>query len=172
VKDVAIAILNYNGKNHLETFLPSVIQHSEQASIYVIDNGSTDQSLSFLSNKYPEIKLVKNSANFGFAGGYNEGMKSINEELVVLLNSDVEVTKDWLIPLVEAMKDTLIAGCQPKIKSYLDRENFEHAGACGGFIDKDYFPFCRGRILKNVEKDTGQFDNSDSKLGFQRNGRI
>jgi GT2 family glycosyltransferase len=162
VKDVAIAILNYNGKNHLETFLPSVIQNSDQATIYVIDNGSTDESLSFLSNKYPEIKLVKNSAKFGFAGGYNEGMKSINEELVVLLNSDVEVTKDWLIPLVEAMNDTLIAGCQPKIKSYLDRENFEHAGACGGFIDKDYFPFCRGRILKNVEKDTGQFDNSEN----------
>jgi GT2 family glycosyltransferase len=161
VKNIAIAILNYNGKNHLETFLPSVLENSEQALIYVIDNASTDGSIEFLNNKFPEVKIITNSLNYGFAGGYNEGMKLINEELVVLLNSDVEVTKDWLVPLIEAMKDQSIAGCQPKIKSYLEREKFEHAGACGGFIDKDYFPFCRGRIFNQVEIDKGQYDNPE-----------
>jgi GT2 family glycosyltransferase len=159
VKNVAIAILNYNGKNHLETFLPSVIQNSEQATIYVIDNASSDDSITFLNSTYPEIKIIENSANFGFAGGYNEGMKTINEELVVLLNSDVEVTKNWLNPLIESMNNASIAGCQPKIKSYLEREKFEHAGACGGFIDKNYFPFCRGRILNHIEIDKEQYDN-------------
>jgi GT2 family glycosyltransferase len=159
VKNVAIAILNYNGKNHLETFLPSVIQNSEQATIYVIDNASSDDSITFLNSNYPEIKIIENSANFGFAGGYNEGMKTINEELVVLLNSDVEVTKNWLNPLIESMNNASIAGCQPKIKSYLEREKFEHAGACGGFIDKNYFPFCRGRILNHIEIDKEQYDN-------------
>ena len=159
MKNVAIAILNYNGKNHLETFLPSVIQNSEQATIYVIDNASSDDSITFLNSTYPEIKIIENSANFGFAGGYNEGMKTINEELVVLLNSDVEVTKNWLNPLIESMNNASIAGCQPKIKSYLEREKFEHAGACGGFIDKNYFPFCRGRILNHIEIDKEQYDN-------------
>ncbi len=159
MKNVAIAILNYNGKNHLETFLPSVIQNSEQATIYVIDNASSDDSITFLNSNYPEIKIIENSANFGFAGGYNEGMKTINEELVVLLNSDVEVTKNWLNPLIESMNNASIAGCQPKIKSYLEREKFEHAGACGGFIDKNYFPFCRGRILNHIEIDKEQYDN-------------
>lgn len=159
---VAVAILNYNGKNHLETFLPSVIQNSEQAKIYVIDNSSTDDSIAFLNSHYPEIKIVQNSSNLGFAEGYNEGMKSINEEFVVLLNSDVEVTNDWLNPLLECMIDKNIAGCQPKIKSYLERKKFEHAGACGGFLDKDYFPFCRGRILNHIENDLGQYNNQEN----------
>jgi GT2 family glycosyltransferase len=162
VENVAIAILNYNGKNHLETFLPSVTQNSGQAKVYVIDNASTDDSISFLKSNYPEIFIINNSANFGFAGGYNEGMKSIHEELVVLLNSDVEVTKDWLNPLNESMKDATIAGCQPKIKSYLEKDKFEHAGACGGFLDKDYFPFCRGRILNHVEIDQGQYNHPET----------
>lgn len=162
MKKIAVAILNYNGKNHLETFLPSVIENSEQAKIYVIDNASTDDSTSFLNKNCPEINIIHNSANFGFAGGYNEGMKSIDEELVVLLNSDVEVTKDWLNPLIEVMMDQSIAGCQPKIKSYLEREKFEHAGACGGFIDRDYFPFCRGRIFKHIEIDKGQYDKPEN----------
>jgi GT2 family glycosyltransferase len=162
VGKVAVAILNYNGKNHLETFLPSVIQNSEQAKIYVIDNSSTDDSIAFLNSHYPEIKIVQNSSNLGFAEGYNEGMKSINEEFVVLLNSDVEVTNDWLNPLLECMIDKNIAGCQPKIKSYLERKKFEHAGACGGFLDKDYFPFCRGRILNHIENDLGQYNNQEN----------
>ena len=162
MENVAIAILNYNGKNHLETFLPSVTQNSGQAKVYVIDNASTDDSISFLKSNYPEIFIITNSANFGFAGGYNEGMKSIHEELVVLLNSDVEVTKDWLNPLKESMKDATIAGCQPKIKSYLEKDKFEHAGACGGFLDKDYFPFCRGRILNHVEIDQGQYNHPET----------
>ncbi|MFM7667216.1 MAG: glycosyltransferase family 2 protein [Bacteroidota bacterium] len=162
MENVAIAILNYNGKNHLETFLPSVTQNSGQAKVYVIDNASNDDSVSFLKSNYPEIFIINNSANFGFAGGYNEGMKSIHEELVVLLNSDVEVTKDWLNPLKESMKDATIAGCQPKIKSYLEKVKFEHAGACGGFMDKDYFPFCRGRILNHVEIDQGQYNHPET----------
>ena len=162
MKNIAIAILNYNGRKHLETFLPSVVKHSEKATIYVIDNASTDDSLLFLKEIYPEIKIIVNTANFGFAGGYNEGMKSIHEELVVLLNSDVEVSNNWLEPLSNAMSDRNIAGCQPKIKSYLEREKFEHAGACGGFIDKDYFPFCRGRILNHVENDNRQYDKSEN----------
>jgi GT2 family glycosyltransferase len=162
VKNVAIAILNYNGKEHLKTFLPSVIQNSEQATIYVIDNASKDDSISYLKSNYPEIQIIQNSANLGFAGGYNEGMKSIQEELVVLLNSDVEVTNNWLTPLIVAMNNKDIAGCQPKIKSYLERDKFEHAGACGGYLDKDYFPFCRGRILKHFETDFGQYDNAES----------
>jgi len=161
VENVAIAILNYNGRNHLETFLPSVIKHSEQAVIYVIDNASKDDSISFLQKNYPQIKIIKNFVNYGFAQGYNEGMKSIHEEFVVLLNSDVEVTNNWLNPLLKSMEDSNIAGCQPKIKSYLEKDKFEHAGACGGFLDKDYFPFCRGRILKHCEKDSGQYDNTD-----------
>ncbi len=159
MENVAIAILNYNGKNHLETFLPSVTKHSGQAKIYVIDNASVDDSISFLKCNYPEIQIIQNSANSGFAGGYNEGMKSIQEELVVLLNSDVEVTNNWLAPLIEAMNNKSIAGCQPKIKSYQEKDKFEHAGACGGFLDKDYFPFCRGRILNHVEIDKGQYNH-------------
>jgi GT2 family glycosyltransferase len=160
VKNVAIAILNYNGKKHLETFLPSVVKHSDKATIYVIDNASTDDSLLFLKEIYPDIKIIVNSSNFGFAEGYNQGMKSIHEELVVFLNSDVEVTNNWLDPLIGSMNDSSVAGCQPKIKSYLEREKFEHAGACGGYIDKDYFPFCRGRIFNNTEQDNGQYDIS------------
>lgn len=161
MENVAIAILNYNGRNHLETFLPSVIKHSEQAIIYVIDNASIDDSISFLQKNYPQIKIITNFVNYGFAQGYNEGMKSIHEEFVVLLNSDVEVTNNWLNPLLKSMEDSNIAGCQPKIKSYLEKDKFEHAGACGGFLDKDYFPFCRGRILKYCEKDFGQYDNTE-----------
>lgn len=156
---IAVAILNYNGQKHLEQFLPSVTSHSNPATIYVIDNASTDHSIVYLKENYPSVIIIENQSNLGFAGGYNEGMKSISEELVVLLNSDVEVTENWLVPLVEAMNNQDIAGCQPKIKSFIDRTKFEHAGACGGYIDKDYFPFCRGRIFNDTEEDLGQYNS-------------
>ncbi len=158
MKKVAVAILNFNGKKHLEQFLPSVSKYSHESLIYVIDNASTDDSIDYLATNYPSIKIIQNPINLGFAGGYNEGMKSIHEELVVLLNSDVEVTENWLNPLVDAMRDENLAGCQPKIRSYSEPTKFEHAGACGGFIDSDYFPFCRGRIFQSVETDEGQYD--------------
>jgi GT2 family glycosyltransferase len=158
METVAIAILNFNGKSHLEQFLPSVSKHSASAKIYVIDNASADDSVSFIRSSYPEIEIIINESNYGFAGGYNQGMLSISEELVVLLNSDVEVTENWLIPLTAAMQNKAIAGCQPKIKSFKNRDSFEHAGACGGFMDVDYFPFCRGRIFNTVEVDSKQYE--------------
>ncbi len=161
MKSVAVAILNFNGKNHLEQFLPSVVDFSNEATIYVIDNASTDESLRFLAQNYPEVKIIQNTHNLGFAGGYNEGIKAISEDLVMLLNSDVEVTENWLVPLIHSMNDSRVAGCQPKIKSYLNKTKFEHAGACGGFIDKDYFPFCRGRILNQIEEDLGQYNTKE-----------
>ncbi len=159
METVAIAILNFNGKDHLEQFLPSVSKHSASAKIYVIDNGSTDKSVSFIRTNYPQIEIIINESNYGFAGGYNQGMASISEELVVLLNSDVEVTENWLLPLTAAMQNKTIAGCQPKIKSFQNRDSFEHAGACGGFIDVDYFPFCRGRLFNDIEVDSGQYES-------------
>ncbi len=159
MNSIAVAILNFNGQKHLEQFLPSVLKYSTQARIYIIDNASTDQSTQFLKENYSDITIIQNPSNLGFAGGYNEGMKSISEDLVVLLNSDVEVTENWLNPLINIMNDEDIAGCQPKIKSYTERDKFEHAGACGGYIDKDYFPFCRGRIFSHTEEDLGQYDS-------------
>ncbi len=159
METVAIAILNFNGKNHLAQFLPSVVKNSNPAKIYVIDNASSDDSVSFIETNYPNIEIITNEINFGFAGGYNQGMASITEDLVVLLNSDVEVTENWLDPLIIAMKNNMIAGCQPKIKSYQNPSVFEHAGACGGFLDIDYFPFCRGRMFNKVEVDSGQYDS-------------
>lgn len=159
MKSVAIAILNFNGKSHLAQFLPSVVHHSKSATIYVIDNASSDDSIAYLQSTFPEINVIINDRNYGFAGGYNQGMKSIHEDLVVLLNSDVEVSENWLTPLIDAMKDDDIAGCQPKIRSFLNPSKFEHAGACGGFLDSDYFPFCRGRLFNTVETDTNQYEN-------------
>ena len=118
METVAIAILNFNGKDHLEQFLPSVSKHSASAKIYVIDNGSTDKSVSFIRTNYPQIEIIINESNYGFAGGYNQGMASISEELVVLLNSDVEVTENWLLPLTAAMQNKTNAGCQPKINRF------------------------------------------------------
>ena len=158
--DVAIAILNWNGKNWLEKFLPSVISHSENTDIYIIDNASTDDSVAFLKLNFPQVKIIQNTANHGFAGGYNEGLKKIDAEIYCLLNSDVEVTENWLKPVLDLFqKDLKIAAVQPKILDYNRKNFFEFAGAAGGFIDNLGYPYCRGRVFENIEEDKGQFDD-------------
>jgi len=162
VKDVAVVILNWNGIKHLEEFLPSVVEHTNSsiADIYVIDNASTDESVNFLKKKYPLIKIIINHQNGGFAKGYNDGLKKITAKYYLLLNSDVEVTAQWLEPLYLKMEQSPAVGaCQPKILDYKNKSLFEHAGAAGGFIDKFGYPFCRGRLFNHIEKDEGQYDN-------------
>ncbi|MHB8259881.1 MAG: glycosyltransferase family 2 protein [Bacteroidia bacterium] len=157
---VAVVILNFNGKNLLQKFLPSVIQYSESATIYVADNGSSDDSCLFVKEHYPEIKIIALKENYGFAKGYNEALKQVDADYYVLLNSDVEVTPNCISPIISLMDgDKTIAAAQPKILSYHDKTEFEYAGACGGFIDKYGYPFCRGRIFNTLEKDNGQYDD-------------
>lgn len=158
MKDIAIVILNWNGKHFLERFLPSVVLHSEDAKIILADNASTDDSIEFVKINYPEIEIVVNSKNKGFAGGYNTALKQIKSKYYLLLNSDIEVTTNWLSPLYEAIQNPTVAGCQPKVLSYQEKSMFEHAGASGGYLDRDYFPFCRGRIFDRFEHDEGQYD--------------
>ncbi|MCP4522129.1 MAG: glycosyltransferase family 2 protein [Cytophagales bacterium] len=161
MKDIAIVILNWNGKKHLEEFLPSVIKHSEDARIIVADNGSTDDSIHFLTNSFPSVEIIKLSENFGFCGGYNRALQQVDSKYYVILNSDVEVTQNWLSPLHQLLENNQNnAACQPKIKAYENKEYFEHAGAAGGFIDYLGYPFCRGRIFEEVEKDTGQYNET------------
>ena len=158
MNQLSIVILNYNGRNFLEKFLPTVIKYSNGHEIVVADNKSTDDSVPFLKQKFPAVRLIQNEDNGGFARGYNLALNQIKSEFYLLLNSDIEVTENWLAPLFEAMKDKTVAGCQPKVLSYSDKTKFEHAGAAGGFLDRDYFPFCRGRILEKTEIDHGQYD--------------
>lgn len=158
--NLAIAILNWNGKNWLEKFLPNVILHSENTDVYVIDNASTDDSVVFLKLNFPQVKIIQNTENQGFAGGYNEGLKKIDAEIYCLLNSDVEVTENWLNPVLDLFqKDLKIAAVQPKILDYNRKNFFEFAGAAGGFIDNLGYPYCRGRVFENIEEDKGQFDD-------------
>ncbi|MTI40932.1 glycosyltransferase family 2 protein [Fulvivirga lutimaris] len=158
---VAVAILNYNGKKHLEKFLPSVIKHSPKGSVWVIDNLSTDDSLDFLKADYPEVNLVVLDENGGYSRGYNLGLDQIKAEYFVLLNSDVEVTPNWTGPVIEMMDhDPSIAAVQPKILDYKNKDKFEYAGAGGGFIDTLGYPFCRGRLFLTLEEDRGQFDDT------------
>jgi GT2 family glycosyltransferase len=158
---VAVVILNWNGKNFLKKFLPSVVSYNtSSAQLIVADNASTDDSIAFLKTNYPQINIIQNTTNGGFAKGYNDALQLVNAEYYVLLNSDVEVTPNWIEPIVTLMDlDKTIAACQPKIKSFTQRNHFEYAGAAGGFIDKYGYPFCRGRILDNVEEDKGQYDD-------------
>jgi GT2 family glycosyltransferase len=159
---VAVVILNYNGKSLLQQFLPSVIKHSGDARVYVIDNASRDDSIPFVEKEYPQIKIIEHRENFGFAEGYNNGIKQIIADYVILLNSDVEVTENWIAPIISLMEqDKTIAACQPKILSYTSKDEFEYAGASGGFIDKYGYPFCRGRIFNSHEKDNGQYNNTE-----------
>jgi GT2 family glycosyltransferase len=157
---VAVVILNYNGKNYLEKFLPGVVSHlRKHCQVIVADNASTDDSLNFLNQFYPEIQCITLEKNVGFAGGYNEALSKISADYYALLNSDVEVVEDWVTPIVEKMQQNhQIAAAQPKILDYRERQYFEYAGACGGFIDILGYPFCRGRILHSIEKDLGQYD--------------
>jgi GT2 family glycosyltransferase len=158
--NVAVVILNWNGKKLLEQFLPSVLKNSEEAAIYIADNASTDNSVAFISKNFPTVKIIQNKSNGGYAKGYNDALKNLEEDLFVLLNSDVEVTANWLTPVLQEFRDddTLVAA-QPKILDYNKKEYFEYAGAAGGFIDAFGYPFCRGRIFDTIEKDEGQFDD-------------
>ena len=162
MKKIAVAILNWNGRKLLERFLPLVLKHSgELATIYVIDNASTDDSVRWLSNHYPTVKQIQNKANSGYAGGYNQAIPFIDEEIIVLLNSDIETTPGWLEPIAQLFSENQdLAACQPKIKDLKNRNYFEYAGAAGGFIDWLCYPFCRGRIFYELEEDNGQYDES------------
>lgn len=158
---LGIIILNWNGKQHLETYLPSVISNSAEHAIVVVDNHSSDGSVSFLQSNYPQIELIYNNKNGGFAKGYNDGLEQIKErfDYYVLLNSDVEVTPNWISPILDLMeKDNSISACQPKVLAYKNKSFFEHAGASGGYLDKNGYPFCRGRVFNDVEEDKGQYD--------------
>lgn len=158
---VAVVILNWNGKKFLDDFLPGVIKHSQaDAEVIVADNDSTDGSVKFLKEKFPEVKILQNEVNGGFAKGYNDALKRVDAKYYVLLNSDIEVTPNWVNPVIELMEsDENIAACQPKLLSYYEQEKFEYAGAAGGFIDKYGYPFCRGRIFQTLETDNGQYDD-------------
>ncbi|HNV95658.1 MAG TPA: glycosyltransferase family 2 protein [Bacteroidales bacterium] len=161
MSSVAVVILNWNGKDILAEFLPSVVMHSkvEGTTIYVADNGSTDSSVEYIEKTFPTVKIIKLDKNYGFAGGYNRAIETLTEDYVILLNSDVEVSENWLHPLIEYMDHhNEIAACQPKIRSYRNKKQFEYAGAAGGYIDKYGFPFCRGRFFNVFEEDNGQYD--------------
>jgi GT2 family glycosyltransferase len=161
-KRIAVVILNWNNRTFLEQFLPDVIKYSSSlAEIIVADNASTDDSISFLEKNFPFIKIIRNSINEGYTGGYNTSLSKLENEFFVLLNSDVRVTENWLEPLLKVMDENPDAGaCQPKILSNHAPDTFEYAGAGGGFIDKYGYPFCRGRIFFSLEKDHGQFDDT------------
>ena len=161
-KRIAVAILNYNGINHLKKFLPSVVKYSDKkiSELYVIDNNSSDGSINFLERNYPDITIIKNQKNFGYAKGYNLGIKKINSDYLVLLNNDVKVTKNWLNPMYKGLEENdRIGSCQPKILSLNNKNHFEYAGASGGYIDYLGYPFCRGRIFNTIEEDNGQYDD-------------
>lgn len=159
-KKIAVLILNWNGKELLERFLPSVVAHnSPLADIIVVDNASTDDSIAFLKNRYPEIQRIEFKKNYGFAKGYNKAIQLVSHRYVVLLNSDVRVGENWLNAPFEFMEEnTVYAACQPKIIDEKDNSKFEYAGAAGGYIDKFGYPFCRGRIFEELEEDEGQYD--------------
>ncbi|OWP82946.1 glycosyltransferase family 2 protein [Flavobacterium columnare] len=160
MKKIAVVILNWNGQKLLEQFLPSVIQYSPEATIYVADNNSNDNSISFVKEQFPHIKIIKNKDNFGYAKGYNEALKHVEEDIYALVNSDIEVTKNWLQPIEKLFDENpKIAIAQPKILDYKNKVMFEYAGAAGGFIDRYGFPFCRGRIFETLEQDNGQYDD-------------
>lgn len=160
MEKIAVVILNWNGVKLLEQFLPSIIQYSPEATIYVADNASTDSSISFVKANFPNIKIVKNSGNYGFAKGYNEALQHIDAEIYALVNSDIEVTKNWLTPILDTFeKEAQTAIIQPKILDFKRKEYFEYAGAAGGFIDKYGYPYCRGRIFETIEKDNGQYND-------------
>jgi len=158
---VAIVILNWNGKPFLEKFLPSVVASVYVAKkIIVADNASTDDSISFLKKYYPEIAIIQNESNYGFAKGYNTALKKVEADYYVLLNSDVEVTQNWIDPVIELMEtDTTIGACQPKLLAFNNKDEFEYAGASGGWLDKFGYPFMRGRVFDDCEKDNGQYDD-------------
>ncbi|MGB5171517.1 glycosyltransferase family 2 protein [Eudoraea sp.] len=159
--NIAIVILNWNGEALLERYLPSVIAHSSNAKIYVADNASTDGSIDFIEKYHSSITIIKNKVNGGFAKGYNDALRFIKADIFCLLNSDVEVSPNWLEPIKRAFIELPNASIiQPKILDLLKKDHFEYAGAAGGFLDKLGYPFCRGRIFQTVEKDRGQYNDT------------
>ena len=159
---VSIVILNWNGKKFLEQFLPSVLLSTyPNKQVIVADNASSDDSVLFVQNNFPQIQIIKNTTNEGFAKGYNSVLRQIKSDYYVLLNSDVEVTPGWIEPIIDLMEsDAAIAACQPKILAYADKNMFEYAGASGGWLDYLGYPFCRGRIFEVCEADTRQYDTA------------
>ena len=160
MEKVAIVILNWNGEKMLKEYLPSVLRYSrDEATVYVADNASTDDSLTLLRQHFPEVKLIVLDKNWGFAEGYNKALKEIEAEYYLLLNSDIEVTHHWLTPMIEYLDSHQdVAACQPKLLSIFDKDQFEYAGASGGYLDTYGYPFCRGRVFETVEADNGQYD--------------
>lgn len=156
----AIVILNYNGEKMLRQYLPILLDNADGADVYVADNASTDNSVEMLTTEYPEVRQINLDKNYGFAEGYNRALEKVEAEYYVLLNSDVQVTNNWLRPL-EIFLDNHpeVAACQPKLRAISNPDYFEYAGASGGFLDKYGYPFCRGRIFESVEKDEGQYDD-------------
>lgn len=158
---VSVVILNWNGKDFLEKFLPKVIEYSGDHQVVMADNDSTDDSVEYVQNNFPSVEIVINESNGGFAKGYNDALKKVKSKYYVLLNSDIEVTPNWIDPMLNFMEsNNQVAGCQPKILAYHDQKKFEHAGASGGFLDKNYYPFCRGRIFEHTEEDQNQYDSN------------
>ena len=162
---VAIVILNWNGRKMLQQYLSTVIRYSDGAVVYVADNASTDDSVAFLKESFKEVRLILMDRNWGFAEGYNKALAQVDARYYVLLNSDVEVTEHWLRPMLSLMDSQAdVAACQPKLLAIHDRGAFEYAGACGGYIDRLGYPFCRGRVFDTVERDLGQYDNTQEVL--------
>jgi GT2 family glycosyltransferase len=163
---IAIVILNWNGKKLLEQFLPSVVNFSlRDATIYLADNASTDASIGYVKEFFPAVKIVENTINGGYAKGYNDALRSIDADIYCLLNSDIEVTENWLKPIIKVFKsDKKTAIIQPKLLDFNDKTKFEYAGAAGGFIDLFGYPYCRGRIFNHLETDKAQFNDETDIL--------
>ncbi len=162
---IAIVILNWNGEDLFPKFLPSVIKFSspENAEIYVADNHSTDNSVNYLKQNFPAINVIELDENYGFAEGYNRSLQNISADIFIIINSDIEVTENWISPCIKLFEaDQNVAAVQPKILSYNQRNSFEYAGAAGGFIDKFGYPFCRGRILNRIEEDFKQYNQGSN----------
>jgi len=158
--DIAVVILSWNGIEWIKTFLPTIIDKSSNANIYVADNASTDGTVEYIKENFTNVNVIQNYSNDGYAKGYNDALKNLNEKYFVLINSDIEVTDNWLNPIIDLMEDNIdIAACQPKILDYNNRNKFEYAGASGGYIDTLGYPYCRGRIFSDIEEDNNQYDD-------------
>jgi len=157
----AVVVLNWNGKDWLAKFLPALVKNSTDATIFVADNASADDSIEFVKNNFPSVRIIINTENGGYAKGYNDALKQIDAEYFILINSDIEVTENWLNPIINLMDaDSNIAACQPKLLDYNNKNMFEYAGASGGFIDNLGYPFCRGRVFDSIEQDKGQYNDA------------
>jgi len=159
---VAVVILNWNGRQLLEKFLPAMLKYSkDDATIYIADNNSTDDSIAFLRANYPEVQIIQNNENGGFAKGYNDALQHVKADIYALVNSDIEVTENWLKPVIQQFKENVnTVAIQPKLLDFKDKTKFEYAGAGGGFIDFMGYPFCKGRVFMELEKDTHQYDTT------------